>query len=58
MLRKLIFIVLFLFSIALCGDLLTVLARGAHASGRLSGSHLFRTHETDPTRPAPLRVGP
>lgn len=50
MLRKLIFVVLFLFSIALCGDLLTVLARGAHASGHSYKGHPFRTYKTHPRK--------
>jgi hypothetical protein len=39
MLRKLFFIVLFLFSIALYGAILTALVSGAHASGRSYKSH-------------------
>ena len=58
MLRNLVFIVLFLFSIALCGDLLTVLARGAHASDHSYESRHFRTYKTHPISPAPLRIGP
>ena len=52
MLRNLIFIVLFLFSIALCGDLLTVLARGVHASDHSYESRHFRTYKTHPISPA------
>lgn len=46
MLSKVIFAMLFLFSIALCSDLLTVLARGAHAYSHSYGSHPFRTYKT------------